>query len=147
MARVSNLLVVDDDVGQVILLRNLFKILGLPHECHHVVNGSLALQFLRLQPPYENAPRPQLILLDLNLPGKSGHEVLQEIKLDPVLRSIPVIVLSTSRRTEDIVASYDHHANAFISKPSDLPEAIEVISAIDRFWLETAELPNRKPSG
>lgn len=140
--RAGELLIVDDDLGQVVLIKELLSVLGLSHHLHHVQDGLLALQFLRAEAPYQNAPRPHLILLDLNLPGKHGCEVLQEIKSDPALRSIPVIIMSTSRSSEDIQACYHSHANAFISKAADLDAAIQVVSAIDRFWLQTVELPH-----
>jgi chemotaxis family two-component system response regulator Rcp1 len=140
MGRTCNLLIVDDDFGQAVLVEALLKTLELPHRCHHVTNGALALRFLQKQAPYEGAPRPELILLDLNMPGKNGYEVLREIKSDPNLRSIPVIMLSSSPRSEDVAACYQERANAYIRKADDLGQALQVISSIDTFWLQTVEL-------
>jgi CheY-like chemotaxis protein len=112
---------------------------------HTVEDGVEALDFLHRRPPYADAPRPDLILLDLNLPRKDGREVLAEIKADPALRTIPVVVLTTSRARDDVLRSYDLHANCFISKPMDLNEFNAVVKSIEDFWLTVARLPS--PSG
>ena len=145
MSRACDLLIVDDDVAQLQLLQLLLKELGLPHHCHTVTNGADALDFLRRRPPYESAPRPHLILLDLNLPGKDGCEVLREIKSDPDLRMIPVIIFSQSTSGADVSACYIAKANAYVSKPTDLDSNIRIIEAIERFWLQNAQLPNDLP--
>lgn len=141
MARVCDLLVIDDDSAQLRLLQLLLKELDLPHHFHSVTNGHAALDFLHRLPPYEWAPRPHLILLDLNLPGKSGCDVLREIKSHPDLRVIPVIVFSQSRSKADIQACYTENANAFISKPNDLDSNIKIVEAIEHFWLKSVQLP------
>ncbi len=135
MGRICHLLMVDDDMGQVTLMKAMLETLGLQHKCDHVVDGTLALEYLGRQ-------RPDLVLLDFNLPGKSGCEVLMEIKSNPQLRSIPVIVLSTSRSKEDVQACYGHHANAYVRKAANLDEALRIVKAIDHFWMQTVELPN-----
>ncbi len=106
-----------------------------------VQDGVEAMAFLRQQGKYSEAPRPTLIILDLNLPRKDGREVLAEIKSDPDLRRIPVVVLTTSKADEDINKSYDYHANCYITKPVDLDRFFSVINAIEEFWLKTVELP------
>jgi CheY-like chemotaxis protein len=100
-----------------------------------------ALAFLRREGAYAAAPRPDLILLDLNLPKKDGREVLAEIKTDPVLRRIPVVILTTSQAEQDILKSYDLHANCYISKPVDLDAFVEVVRSIEGFWLAIVRLP------
>lgn len=140
MGAKHSLLIIDDDFSQKALIQRLFKDLGLSHDCYQVVDGDRAIQFLERRPPYEYARRPDLILLDLELPGKHGREVLREIKTNPTLRSIPVLILSSSQRNEDIAACYEQHANAYIRKATDLKGALQVVSAIDQFWLQTAEL-------
>lgn len=142
MNRAFNLLIVDDDIGQVRLLEVLMKELNQPHRLHHVPDGTKALDFLYSRPPYELAPRPQLILLDLNMAGMNGCEVLREIKGDPELRAIPVIILSSSQSRTDIDACYGERANAYISKPSDLDSNLQLLREIDRFWMQTARLPD-----
>jgi CheY-like chemotaxis protein len=104
-----------------------------------------ATAFLRRQGKYAHAPRPDLILLDLNLPKKGGREVLEEIKLDPSLKSIPVVILTTSAAEEDILRSYQLHANCYITKPVDLDQFLKVVKTIDNFWLAIVKLP-RLPS-
>jgi CheY-like chemotaxis protein len=106
-----------------------------------VNDGVEALQFLRREGPYSEAPTPDLILLDLNLPRKDGREVLAEIKADPALMRIPVVVLTTSRAETDVVRSYNLHANCYVVKPVDLGQFVEVIKAIDNFWLTAVTLP------
>jgi len=127
-------LVVDDNVDQFRLVRMLLKELKLPHDCHYARDGVQALSFLKRRPPFEAAPRPDLVLLDLNMPGMDGYEVLRYIKDDPSLRSIPAIILSCSRAPQDVNACYREHANAFVQKPMDLDDTIRVLKNIDRFW-------------
>ena len=107
----------------------------------HVEDGVEALQFLRQQGPYADAPRPDLILLDLNLPRKDGREVLEELKRDPDLKVIPVVVLTTSRSEQDVLRSYQLHANCYITKPVDFTKFMEVVKAIEQFWLTVVTLP------
>lgn len=141
MGRNCNLLIADGDFDQIILIESLLITLGKPHQCHQTSTGHLTLQFLQKQPPYQDAPRPDLILLDLNLPEGNGAEILRHIKSDPDLRCIPVIIVATHRDTMDVHECYNRHANAFISKARDLEGAVRVVSAIEQFWLQTAELP------
>jgi len=111
------------------------------NKLHVAADGIEALEFLRKQGKFANAIRPDIILLDLNLPKKDGREVLAEIKNDPNLRRIPVVVLTTSKAEEDIVKSYDLHANCFITKPVDLDQFIFVVQSIEDFWFEIVKLP------
>ena len=101
------------------------------------------MKFLRRQEPYAEAPRPDLVLLDLNLPKKNGREVLAEIKADPKLRRIPVVILTTSKAEQDIVKTYDLHANCYITKPVDLEQFLTVVKSIEDFWLTVVKLPPR----
>jgi CheY-like chemotaxis protein len=110
----------------------------------HVEDGVEALRFLRRQGPYANAPRPDLILLDLNLPRKDGREVLEELKRDPDLKIIPVVVLTTSRSEQDVLRSYQLHANCYITKPVDFTQFMKVVQAIESFWLTIVTLPKEK---
>lgn len=127
-------LVVDDNIDQFHLLRVLLKELKLPHVCHYARDGVQALDFLNRRFPFEDAPRPDLVLLDLNMPGMTGCEVLHELKEDPKLRSIPAVIFSSSGALNDINACYREHANAFVQKPMDLDDTIRVLESIDRFW-------------
>ena len=111
---------------------------------HVVTDGAAAMRFLRREGEHTDAPRPGVILLDLNLPLMNGREVLAEIKSDEQLRSIPVIVLTTSQAEEDIVRSYNLHANCYVTKPVDLEKFIVVVKSIDMFWLTVVTLPNGK---
>ena len=115
--------------------------------CNHlntVTNGVQALEFLRRKGPYAEAPRPDLILLDLNLPRKDGREVLAEIKADPNLKLIPVVVLTTSRADEDVLRAYSLHANCYIPKPVDFPHFLQVVKHIEDFWLSVVKLPSTR---
>ena len=140
MRRELDVLVVEDDPAQVRLIRTLVQQLELPHRFHNVSDGVKALDFLNHRPPFEEAARPHLILLDLNMPGINGCEVLQSIKADPRYRSIPVVVLSSSESLNDIQACYDRHANAYIHKPLGLEENLRILSDLDRFWSDTVSL-------
>jgi CheY-like chemotaxis protein len=134
-------LLVEDDEGDVVLTREAFE--EYLHNRLDVVNdGNSALAYLRRQPPYEDSPAPDLVLLDLNLPGRDGREVLSEIKSDPALMHIPVVVLTTSAAEEDILRSYQLHANAFVSKPVDLDGFIAAIRQIDHFFVSVVRLPS-----
>ncbi len=134
MSDALDFLIVDDDLSQLYLMESLLRDLGLQHKCHYASNGEQALDLLHRTHPFENAPRPSLILLDLNMPGMSGREVLERIKSDPQLRSIPTIVLSSSLAPKDVNACYQQHANAYIHKPMDIDETLQLLSGIDRFW-------------
>lgn len=138
MSRTLNLLIVDDDPKQVRLMETLMQELGLLHRCYHAMSGAQALAFLKRLTPFEDAPRPQLILLDLNMPGMNGYEVLREIKSDPLFRSIPVVMLSCSGALKDVDACYGEHANAYVQKPLDLEGNLQIVREIDRFWADVA---------
>jgi CheY-like chemotaxis protein len=141
-SKTIDVLMVDDDEGDVFMTKEAFEYYKIRNKLHVVSDGEQALQFLRRTGPYADAPRPGLILLDVNLPRLSGLEVLAEVKQDPELLLIPVVMLTTSRAEEDIVRSYSLHANAFISKPVDFEHFIEAIRQIDNFFLTLVCLPN-----
>jgi two-component system, chemotaxis family, response regulator Rcp1 len=140
-ARVRDLLIVDDDPVQINLFRHFLEEVGCKHRCHAIANGTEALQFLRKRGPYRNAPRPELIVLDINMPGMNGCEVLTQIKRDPDLCSIPVIMFSAGVREEDLRRCYTAGANAYVQKPSDYEATLKVVEQIDRFWFHIAILP------
>src|SRR5919108_1853681 len=135
------ILLVEDNPADARLTREVFEGGRLTTHLNVVADGEEALAFLRREGPYADSPRPKLVLLDLNLPRKDGREVLQELKSDPALSRIPVIVLTTSAAEADILHSYDLQANCFITKPLDLDEFFDVVRAIEDFWLTTARLP------
>jgi CheY-like chemotaxis protein len=134
-------LLVEDDEGDVLMTREAFEFHKITNPLHVVTDGEQALQFLRQAGPYAGAPRPGLILLDVNLPRLSGLEVLAELKRDPELLRIPVVMLTTSQAEEDIVRSYELHANAYVSKPVDFDHFVAAIRQIDDFFLTLVELP------
>ena len=136
-----DILLVEDNPNHVLLLERVLEDSRLRKTVHVVASGEEALRFLRRTCPYQQAPRPRLVLLDLYLPGLSGLDVLKAIQEDSLLRAIPVVILTASGVQEDIIASYDEGARAFITKPDDPAEFEVVIQAIDAFWLETAQLP------
>lgn len=142
-SRPINLLLIEDNPGDVRLTQEAFKEGKLTYQMDVVTDGVEAVNFLRRQPPFEDAVRPDIILLDLNLPKKDGREVLAEIKADSDLRRIPVIVLTTSNAEQDILRSYDLHVNCYINKPVDFDRFFEIIQQIEDFWLTTAVLPGR----
>ena len=139
--RVIDVLMVEDDDGDVLMTKEAFEYYKIHNRLHVVGDGEQALQFLRRTGPYADAPRPGLILLDVNLPRLSGLEVLAELKRDPDLLVIPVVMLTTSRAEEDILRSYSLHANAFVSKPVDFQQFIDAIRQIDDFFLALVKLP------
>lgn len=138
---VVDVLLVEDDDGDVLMTREAFEHHKIRNKLHVVQDGEEALQFLHREGPYADAPRPGLILLDLNLPRRDGREVLAELKADPELRVIPVVVLTTSEAEEDILRSYSLHANAYVSKPVDFDRFIDVIRQIDDFFVTVVKLP------
>jgi CheY-like chemotaxis protein len=140
-SKVIDVLMVEDDEGDVLMTREAFDYYKISNRLHVVPDGEQALQFLRRTGPYAEAPRPGLILLDVNLPRRSGLEVLAELKQDPDLLMIPVVILTTSRAEEDIIRSYSLHANAFITKPVDFEHFIDAIRQIDNFFLTLVCLP------
>lgn len=139
-ARTINVLLVEDDPGDVLMTREAFDDY-LHIRLDVVTDGVLALSYLRREGPYADAPRPDLVLLDLNLPRRDGRQVLQEIKDDPELRHIPVIVLTTSQAEEDVLRSYQLHANAYVTKPVDFEGFLEAIKQIDHFFVSVVQLP------
>ena len=134
-------LLVEDSPGDVRLTRESFKDAKVHVNLHVASDGAEAVAILRREGKYKSAPRPDLILLDLNLPKKSGREVLEEIKADPTLMTIPVVILTTSASKEDVLKSYRLHANCFITKPVDLAGFLKVVQSIDNFWLSIVKLP------
>ena len=140
---IVDVLLVEDDPGDILMTREAFQQHKIQNKLHVVTDGEQALQFLRQTGEYAKAPRPGLVLLDLNLPRRSGHEVLAELKEDPQLRVIPVVILTTSQAEEDILRSYELHANAYVTKPVDFDRFIEVVRQIDDFFLTVVKLPPR----
>jgi CheY-like chemotaxis protein len=140
-SRLVDVLLVEDDEGDVLMTREAFEHFKVRNPLHVVSDGEQALQFLRQTGPFADAPRPGLILLDVNLPRRSGLEVLAELKQDPELLLIPVVMLTTSKAEEDILRSYSLHANAFVTKPVDFEQFIDVIRQIDNFFLSLVCLP------
>ncbi len=134
-------LLVEDDPGDVMIAEEALKASKLNSRLTVVPDGVEALAYLRREDGYADAARPDLILLDLNLPRKTGHEVLAEVKEDPSLRRIPIVVLTTSGASEDVERSYDLHANVFVTKPVDFDHFSDVIRQIDDFFLSVAKLP------
>ena len=135
------ILLVEDNPGDVRLAREALKENKVRNNLHVVEDGVLAMEFLRRQGNYQNVPRPDLILLDLNLPKKDGREVLAEIKTDTDLKRIPVVMLTISKAEEDIVRAYDSHVNCYITKPIDLDQFIKVVRSVEDFWLTIVKLP------
>ena len=135
-------LLVEDDPGDELMTREAFEENKVRNELHVARDGEDALDFVYQRNQHAGAPRPDLILLDLNLPKYDGREVLAQIKQDPELRSIPVVVLTTSRAEEDVLRSYRLHANAYVNKPVDFTRFIEVVRQIDNFFVSVVKLPN-----
>ena len=140
---IIDVLLVEDDPGDVLMTREAFEEHKLRNNLHVVNDGVEAVEFLRREGRYADAPRPGLILLDLNLPRRDGREVLEEIKKDDDLCRIPVVVLTTSAADEDILRSYQLHANAYVTKPVDFDRFISVIRQIDEFFVSVVKLPPR----
>jgi chemotaxis family two-component system response regulator Rcp1 len=135
-------LLVEDDPGDVLIAQEALLAGHVDSRLEVVSDGVEAIAYLRREDGYADAARPDLILLDLNLPRKSGHEVLAEVKADPSLRSIPVVVLTTSGLLEDVSRCYDHYANVYVTKPVDFEQFTQVVKQIDDFFLSVAELPS-----
>ena len=140
------ILLIEDNPDDVLLTEEAFQESKLLNTLHVVEDGVEAIKFLKQEDEYNNKPRPNLILLDLNLPKKSGREVLKEIKNDKNLKDIPVVILTTSKAEEDIIKSYKLHANCYIKKPIDLNKFIQVVNAIECFWFSIVTLPSNKKS-
>jgi len=145
--RAVEILLVEDNPGDARLTLELLKEGKINNNCHLAKDGVEALQYLRGEGAHAAAPQPDLILLDLNLPRKDGREVLAELKADVALRKIPVVVLTTSEAEQDIVKTYDLHANCYITKPVDLDKFITIVRAIESFWLSVVKLPTSIDAG
>ena len=139
---VIDILLVEDNEGDARLAQEAMRDSKLRNVIHHVWNGEEAMAFLRREGRFAGAPRPGLILLDLNLPRKDGREVLAEIKADDGLKRIPVVVLTVSSAEEDILKSYNLHANCYVTKPLNLDQFMKVVHSIEDFWLAIVQLPN-----
>ncbi|MEI7646061.1 MAG: response regulator [Chloroflexales bacterium] len=141
------ILLVEDSPADVLITRDALAEARVLNAIHVVDDGVDAIAFLRKQPPYADVPRPDLILLDLNLPRKSGREVLAEIKADPDLQTIPVVVLTTSQAEEDIWKAYHLHANCYVVKPLDFATFVQAVQSIQQFWLSVVTLPSGADNG
>jgi CheY-like chemotaxis protein len=138
-----DVLLVEDDPGDVVMTREAFKDYKVANTLNVVTNGEDAIAYLRKQGRYADVATPDLVLLDLNLPRRDGREVLRDVKGDPELRRIPVVVLTTSDAEEDVLASYDLHANAYVRKPVDFEQFVAAVRAIDDFFITVVRLPSR----
>ncbi len=138
------ILMVEDSPSDAQLTVEALHAAKIANRLSHVEDGVEALRFLRREGPYADARRPDLILLDLNLPRKDGREVLAELKRDPDLKVIPVVVLTTSRSEQDVLRSYQLHANCYITKPVDFTQFMAVVKAVEHFWLTVVTLPKEK---
>lgn len=135
------ILLVEDNPGDVLLTKKAFQASKLLNRLHVVNDGEAALQFLRREPPYEDAVRPDLVLLDINLPKVSGPEVLKAAKADPDLRAIPVVMLTSSDRDSDIRQAYDDHVNSYITKPPSFAALMDVIRNVENYWFVVVKRP------
>jgi CheY-like chemotaxis protein len=141
VVNVIDVLLVEDDPGDVLMTREALAQHKVVNNLHVVSDGVEATKFLRREEGYEDAPRPGLVLLDLNLPRKDGREVLADVKADPDLCDIPIVVLTTSSSDEDILRSYKLHANAYVTKPVDFNRFVEIVRQIDHFFVSVVTLP------
>lgn len=137
------ILLVEDNAGDVRLTQEALEEARVPNRLHVAQDGIAAVQFLKKQKPFAGVPEPDLVLLDLNIPKRSGFEVLDQIKSDPYLRHIPVIVLTSSSAEGDVLRSYQSYANSYVTKPADLEQYFKVVEIIDEFWLSTVRLPRK----
>lgn len=144
LVRPIEILLVEDNPGDARLTREALSEGKVHNNLHHARDGVEAIAFLRREGAFANAPTPDIILLDLNLPKKDGREVLSDLKADPRLRCIPVVVLTTSEAEQDILRSYELHANCYITKPVDLEKFIAIVRGIEDFWLAIVTLPHSK---
>jgi CheY-like chemotaxis protein len=143
MPKLIEVLLIEDSPTDILMTQEALEQGRLLNQLHVVEDGAAALAFLRRQGQYARSPRPDLILLDLNLPKKSGQEVLAELKADEELKSIPVVILTTSKAEEDVVKSYGLHANCYITKPVGFASFVEVVHAVESFWFGVVTLPPR----
>jgi CheY-like chemotaxis protein len=146
-SRPVEILLVEDNPGDARLTEEALKEGKIRNNLYHARDGVEAMAFLRREGVHREAPKPDIILLDLNLPRKDGREVLTELKQDPGLKSIPVVVLTTSEAEQDIVRTYELHANCYITKPVDLDKFITIVRAIEDFWLAVVKLPPARAAG
>lgn len=144
LRRTMDILLVEDNPADALLMEEALRDSSTTSRLQTVIDGDDALDFLFQRGAYRDRPRPDLILLDLNLPKKDGREVLAEIKSDPHLRSIPVVVVTTSKSEEDIFKSYSLHANCYITKPVRLSDFFDIVRKIEDFWFETVRLPSQE---
>jgi CheY-like chemotaxis protein len=143
-------LMADDDEDDLLLVKDAFRAAGIPVELRSVLDGEELLEYLFRRNKYEDSflsPEPSLILLDLNMPKKDGREVLAEIKAHPILRQIPVVVLTTSREALDIKRCYEMGASSYVTKPNSFNALVDLLSTVGKYWLETVELPSCYPPG
>ena len=145
--RPIEILLIEDNPGDARLTQEALREARVSNRLSHVSDGVEAMAFVRREPPFADAPRPDLILLDLNLPRKDGREVLAELKADPVLRLIPVVVLTTSEAEQDILRTYELYGNCYITKPVDLEKFLHIVRAVESFWLAIVKLPGRRDLG
>lgn len=139
--RPVEILLVEDNPGDVRLIKQALKLYKMQNTIHVAADGTIAMDFLLKRGRYQNKPKPDLILLDLNLPKKDGIEVLEDIKKDPSLRHIPVVILTSSQAEEDIIKTYQNHANCYLTKPVDLDRFLEIMKSVESFWFKTVKLP------
>jgi chemotaxis family two-component system response regulator Rcp1 len=135
------ILLVEDNPGDARLTREALSMSKVQNNLHHARDGEEAMRFLRRQGAFADVPQPDLILLDLNLPKRDGREVLEDIKRDPLLMHVPVVILTSSQAEEDILRAYRLHANCFITKPVDFEQFIKVVGSIEQFWFTIVKLP------
>jgi chemotaxis family two-component system response regulator Rcp1 len=140
--RPIDILLIEDNLGDIDLAREALGMGKLHNSLHVVQDGVAAMDFLRKKGKYADSPRPDLIILDLNLPKKDGRQVLAEVKEDDSLKSIPVVILTTSSAEEDVLKTYNMHANCYITKPIDIKQFLHVVRSIEEFWLSIVVLPN-----
>ena len=139
--RAAEILLVEDNPGDVALTREALEAAGTPHRLHVVEDGTDAVDFLFRRGRFLDAPQPDIVLLDLNLPNKDGRAVLSEIKADANLAQIPIVVLTTSGADEDVLCAYQLHANCYITKPIDFHQFLHIVTCIEKFWLGVVKLP------
>ncbi len=139
-----HILLVEDNEGDILLIKEAFEEAQIIIEMSVVTDGQAALDFLGKEPPYQDVDTPDLVLLDVNLPILNGHEVLQHAKSDKVLKSIPIIMLTTSSSPKDIDSAYANHVNSYITKPVNVNDFLKVVSGIEKFWINIVTLPTIK---
>ncbi len=142
IGRAAEFLLVEDNPGDVRLTKEALTESKVKNNLNVVGDGEEAMAFLRRQGKYAEAPRPDVILLDLNLPKKNGREVLEEIKADPSLKRIPVVIITSSEAEQDVLRTYDLHVNCYVNKPVDLEQFVKVVQSIETFWLTIVKLPS-----